>query len=261
MVMNRLEAARNLTGNQNPVKQFAIDQARRILQAAGVEDPGMPVVTSVSEKQTAAPIEAKPILQEYRPFTNEEERTLIEDGAYFIDLDGETIEGQQTAKRLFRYVTDGGDRLLKLPSIKARVAIYTDPKRFFIPNSSNKDLQTQEKLAKKDGQELRKRLGLEEDGLDVIIPDQASTLTELIFKYLDETTKQGRGVWLFGPEYAAAQGASFVYGRTKNPVNESGSHVAVVGAANPDDGVVVGGWCCRGNDDVPVVRLVVAKKK
>jgi hypothetical protein len=223
MAMSRLEAAGNLSGNQN--------------------------------------IEVKPIPQEYRPFTSEEERKLIIDGVHFIDLMGETIEGQQAEKRLFTYVTNGGDRLLKLPSIKARVAIYTDPKKFFIPNSG-KDLAAQEQLAKKDGEELRKRLGLKDDGVDVVIPDQASTLTELTFKYLDETTKQGKGIWLFGKEYASVQGLNWIYGRTKNPVNESGSIVSRVGHVDPVDGLAVGEWFADdGYNAVQVVRLIVAKKK
>ena len=202
------------------------------------------------------------IPQEYRPFTDPEEQAFKKDGAYFIDLTGETIEDQREAKRLFGYVTDGGNGLLKLPSIKARVAIFPDPKKFFIPNSGNKSLPTQEELAKKDGQELRKRLGLKDDGVDVIIPDQASTLTELTFRYLDETTKKGKGIWLFGPDYAVAQGLDWVYGRTKNPVYESGSLVAGVGVADPGGGVDVGRWRADGGDrHLHVVRLVVAKKK
>lgn len=187
--------------------------------------------------------------QEFRPFTDQEKESLVKDGAVILSLTGETIEGQQTAGRLFRYITDGGDRLLKLPSLKADVAIYPEPKRFFISNSGNKNLPTQEKLAEKDGEELRKRTGLED--LDVIIPDQASTFTELIFKYLDET-----GVWLFGPDYG------YLYGRTKNPVNESGSLAAGVGDSGPDGGVHIAYWD-RDLDYglVLVVRLVVAKKK
>ena len=197
-----------------------------------------------------------PVLQEFRPFIDQEKEALIKDGAHFIDLTGETIEDEQKAGRLFGNVTDAGDRLLKLPSVKTQVAIFPDPKRFFIPNSGNKNLPTQEKSAKKDGQELREKLGLKDDSLDVIIPDQASTLTELLFKYLDETTKKGKGVWLFGRDYG------YLYGRTKNPINESGSYVAFVGPGGPDGGVGVGNWDrVNGHDWIYVVRLVVAKKK
>lgn len=208
------------------------------------------------------PVEVKPIPQEFRPFTAEEREALISDGAVIINLTGETIEDQQASGRLFRFVVDGGDRLLKLPSMETEVAFYPDPKKFFISNSGNKNLATQEALARKDSQELRKRLGLKDDSLEVIIPGQASTFTELTFRYLDKTTKQGKGVWLFGSEYASVQGLSWVYGRTKNPVNESGSLVALVGHARPDRGVDVSRWDRDdGHGDLRVVRLVVAKKK
>lgn len=194
--------------------------------------------------------------QEFRPFTPEEKEALIRDGAVTLSLTGETIEGQIKARQLFWEITEGGDRLLKLPSTVAEVAIYPDPEKFFIPNSGNKDLAEQEKLAKKDGQEIRKRLGLKDEGVGVIIPDQASTLTELFFKYLDKTTREGRGVWLFGPDYGS------LYGRTKNPVNKSGSIVANVGYAHPGSGIRIFGWGAgSGLVEVRVVRLVVAKKK
>lgn len=223
----------------------------------------IPFLSVAVPASNAAPaVETKPLPQEYRPFTDQEKGALMKDGAVILSLTGETIEDEQKARRLFRYVANGEDRLLRLPSIRTEVAIYPDPEKFFIPNSGSKDLPTQERLAEKDGQELRKRLGLKDDGVDVIIPDQASTFTEATFKYLDETTKKGKGVWLFGPDYAAAQGLSFVYGRTKNPVNESGSRVALVGNAYPDDGLVVSDWNAdHGRDGLHVVRLVVAKKK
>lgn len=256
MVTNRLEAAKELPENQDPIKQFAIRQAGELLVAADVKDPGMPVAVLAKEQAVGAFVETKPLTQEFRPFTDKEMKALVEDGAVFFDLDGDTIEQEQKEGRPFRYVANGGVRLLKVPSIKTQVAIYPNPKKFFIPDSGNKDLSTQERLAEKDGQELRKRLGLKDDSLTVIIPDQASTLTELTFKYLDETTKKGIGVWLFGPDY------KYLYGRTKNPVNESGSSVVIVGDASPGSGVNVYFWLRDdGCDNLYVVRLVVAKKK
>lgn len=200
-------------------------------------------------------VERKPISQEYRPFTDQEKELLIKDRALFIDLTRETIEDEQKAGRPFRYITNGGDRLLKARSTITQAAFYPDPGRFFILNSGNKNLRTQEKLAKKDGQELRKRLGLKDDSLDVVIPDQASTLTELIFQYLDMTTQKGKAVWLFGSDYG------HLHGRTKNPLNKFGLAVAMVGA-DPNGGVSVNAWNRdNGHDWVRVVRLVVAKKK
>lgn len=193
--------------------------------------------------------------QEYCPFTDQERKALIKDGAAILRLTGETIESQLKARKLFGFVTRGGNRLLKTPSIRTEVAIYPSPNRFFIPNSGNKDLRTQERLAKKDGQELRKKLGLKDDSLTVIIPSQASTLTELIFKYLDETTKKGKGVWLFGPDYGC------LFGRTKHIVDEFGFLVAAVGHVNPDQGVWVGCWDRdAGLDGLRAVRLVVKKE-
>ena len=184
---------------------------------------------------------------------------MVRDGAFILDLPGETIEDEQKEGKLLRYyeLYNSELRLLKAPSIKGQVAIYPDPERFFVRNSGNKNLPAQEKLAKEDGQELRKRLGLKGNDVDVIIPDQASTLTGLTFQNLDETTKKGKGVWLFGKEYG------YLYGTTKNPVNESGSRVAIVGNAGPDRGgigIVIrsAGDCV---DDVRVIRLVVAKKR
>lgn len=192
--------------------------------------------------------------QKFRPFTDEEKGALIKDGTFILSLPVETIEDEQKAKRPFGYVIDGGDRLLKLPSIGTDIAFYPDPKRFFIPYSSYKDLPTQEKLAEKDGKKLRKRLGLKDDSLDVIIPDQASTFTALTFEYLDKTTREGKGVWLFGPKYG------YFYGRTKNPIDESGYYVANVGRAVPGNGVCVDFWNrARGCSRIHVVCLIVAK--
>lgn len=88
------------------------------------------------------PIEIRPLSQEFRPFTGKEILALIADGAVILNLVGETIEDEQKARRLFQHVTDGGDRLLKLPSIVTQVAIFADPKRFFIRNSNYSVLGT-----------------------------------------------------------------------------------------------------------------------
>lgn len=53
MVMNRLEAAGSLPGNQDPVKQFAISEIRRMFGDAGIEDPGMPSVIAPGETPTS----------------------------------------------------------------------------------------------------------------------------------------------------------------------------------------------------------------
>lgn len=247
MAMQYLERQLRTTGS--PADLARADIVSAMLKSRGRDIP-LPSVL--------APVETKPLSQEFRPLTDQEQERLIKDGAFILDLiTGNTIEDQEGAGRLFRYIyREGGDRLLKLPSIITQVAIYPDPEKFFIPNSGSKNLPTQEELAKKDGQELRERLGLKDDSLDVIIPDQASTLTEVTFRYLDETTKKDKAVWLFGPNYG------YLYGRTKNPVNDSGSLVANVGNARPGHGIGVSGWSAGGgHEGLHVVRLVVAKKK
>lgn len=197
--------------------------------------------------------ESKKISQEFRPFTHEERRSLMEDGATIVSLVGEeTIEDQERAGKRIELPVGSGDSLLKTCSTITEVAIYLDPKRFFILNSDNKDLPTQEELAKKDGEELRERLGLRNSDLDVIIPQQASILTGLILQYIKET-----GIWLFGDSYLNLSG------RTKNPVDESGSLVADVTVATyPNKCVRVDQHSINsGSFGIAVVRLVVAKKE
>lgn len=208
-------------------------------------------ISPISVETTA---EIKPPSQEFLPFSDTEMQILGEEGAFFINLTGETIEDERKAGRLFRHIVDGGDRLLKEPSIIAQVAIFPDPEKFFVPNTARKALSTQEKLTKKDAEELRQRTGLR--NIDEIIPDQASTLTELTFKYFDETTEEGNGVWLFGQDYGNR------YGITKNPVDKSSFNVAAVGYAHPTLGLIVDSWPIGGGfGRLRVVRLVVKKKK
>lgn len=125
-------------------------------------------------------------------------------------------------------IADGA--LIYHPSRPMEVAIYPAPDRFFVPGSFNKSVRQQEKLVEKDAQELRQRLSLEH--ITEIIPYEVSTLSDITFQHLDAT-----GIWLFGPEYAKAQGLSWVYGRTKNPTNSTWSHVAYLGPADPDHGL------------------------
>lgn len=63
MVMDRLKAASELPGNQDPTQQFAIKHARAMLVDAGVKDPGMPVITPV-EKQVVKTAETIKIYPE-----------------------------------------------------------------------------------------------------------------------------------------------------------------------------------------------------
>lgn len=212
-----------------------------------------------------AGIEAMVILGEgWQPrgiqrFCDEEKRVLVDDGAIIYGLTGETVNSQKISQRAkekpsFWFVTSGGERLVGRPSRLSEVAIYPDPEKFFIEDSGSKNLADQGGLVEKDGESLRSRLGLE--GITVVIPDEVSTLTEVTFKYLDET-----GNWLFGEKYAKAHDLDFIYGRTKNPTNASGSSVAVVGRARPVSGLYVNYWDADGgNRHVWAVRLVVPKE-
>jgi len=185
-------------------------------------------------------------------FTEEEKEALRNNGAVIYTLRGETIQSQKEAqnakgKPSFGDIIDAGKRLLAVPAKQCQVAIFPTPDEFFVPGSFNKNTQTQERLAAEDA----KRLGLE--SVTQIIPDTAATLTEITFQHLDAT-----GGWLFGEEYAAACGLEWVYGRTKNPTNSSGSHVAYVGDARPVSGLGVHDWHRgRGRRYVGAVRLVV----
>ena|SRR3989344_97584 len=187
-----------------------------------------------------------------KTFSDGARQALIKDGAVIYPLRGSTIETQREMQRekgkpSFYYVVNGDERLVGRPSRLSEVAIYPDPKKFFIPNTGGKDLETQEALAAEDANKLRKRL--KQNGMDVVIPEQAATLTELTFKHLDET-----GVWLFGENY------DYLFGRTKNPTNESGSVAAYVGDADPGRGLDVDDWSRGlGLDGIRVVRLVVPK--
>lgn len=187
---------------------------------------------------------------------NREKKVLKDFGASFRTLTGETIEGQKKAREeqglpAFWYIVDAGDRerLLAVPSPRIEVAYFDKPEDFFVPGTFGKDTDTQEAMAAMDA----KRYGLK--GITQIVPEQASVFTELTFRHLEDHP----GVWLFGPEYAKAQGKDWVYGRTKNSTNAAGSSVAYVGAAHPDSGLRVRDWLRdHGYDLVGTPRLAVA---
>lgn len=186
-----------------------------------------------------------------KAFSGEAKDALIKDGAVIYPLTGSTIEAQRNmrakkGKPSFYYVVDVREGLVGRPSRLSEVAIYPDPKKFFVPNTGGEDLET-EALVAEAANRLRKRL--RQNGIDVVIPEEAVTLTELTFKHLDETE-----VWLFGESYG------YLYGRTKNPTNESGSGVAIVGCAVPDSGLGVLDWRRGlGNGRVRAVCLVVPR--
>lgn len=191
-----------------------------------------------------------------RPRIPKSERAVLRKfGASFYILTGETIEAQKESReerKLPAFCTMLGardGRVLTRPSLKIEVAYFPDPKDFFVPGTFGKDTDTQKAMAVVDA----RRYGLE--GITQIVPDQASIFTELTFQYLAHHP----GEWLFGREYARAQGLDCVYGRTKNPTNADGSLVAHVGDASPVYGLNVVGWDRNsGYDYFGSPRLVVA---
>lgn len=201
---------------------------------------------------TPAERKLAPILRE--KFTNVERELLIDDGARVYSLTGATILDQEEAQRQkgrpsFSAVV-GGESLLTRPSMRIEIAIFPQADRLFVPDSFYKSLQVQKDLTAKDAQVLRNRLGLQ--GITQIIPNEPSTLTGVVFQHLDATEE-----WLFGQEYASAQGLAWVYGRTSNPTDGNGFYFSYVGHAT-DQGLQVNGFD-RGDENmfVGVMRVVV----
>src|SRR3990167_6181704 len=197
---------------------------------------GMP--EHFSSPTAPVPLETPTVIEQLtirESFTDVEREALIADGALIYTPLGETITAQKDSsakkgKPSFAYLTTSENRLVAVPSRKVEIAIYPAPERAFVPDSFSKDVMGQDKAVAVDAVELRQ-------GLGQIIPDEASTVTDIVFRHEEAT-----GKWLLGSEYAAAQGLNYVYTRTKNPVNSSGSLVALVGGAEPVGWVHVRHW-------------------
>lgn len=197
-------------------------------------------------------------------FTDAEREKLLGEGMKIFTLSGTTIPQQRElrgGKLSFWYVVKVGDRLLSLPSRKGQeVAIFTDPKLFFVAGTFDQDIDTQEQLVRAAGKDLAQSLGLESPQgtptIAGIISGEAATWSDLTFQYLEDP-ENTEGIWLFGPEYAKAQGRPWVYART-NPTNVSGSDVARVGGAYLEYGLRVNDWHRDyGDGDVGSPLLVV----
>ena len=170
-------------------------------------------------------------------FTDQERRVLIGDGAVLYLPTGETIKGQREAGRPFWNITDGfiragKNRLTEFPSRRIEVAIYPDPERFFVPDTSKKTLDQQIALIEHDAQSLRERLGLSNIG--EIIPE-VPEVTEVLFRHFDATK-----VRILGPDYRRDRYWSYV--RTSTPTTRLGSRVAFVGYLSVEVGLDVGSW-------------------
>lgn len=168
-------------------------------------------------------------------FTDETRAALIRDGAFIYLPTGETISGQKNDGRLFWYVdggfiADGRNRLTEFPARRIEVAIYPDPQRFFVPNSSDQPTGAQIALLAKDTQALRERLGRAD--IDQILPE-APEVTEVIFRHLDLL-----GVYLLGPN----DNDYIWHMRTNTPTNKEGSRLAYVGYFTAELGLGVDDW-------------------
>lgn len=241
-----------------------------------VVDPGPKVVVQKADGSTAqAPSrqrrESLPTPEQLvlRPrFTDAERERLLGDEAKIFVLSGATIPQQQESraregKPSFWHVVDAGDLLLASREGQ-EVAFFPDLgrfKRFFVEGTFGKDTDTQERLVRVAGKALADRLDLKnpqgKPTIAGILTDEAATWSDLTFQYLEDPVNKN-GIWLFGPEYARVQGKDWVYGRTKNKTDESGSFVASVGSASSDSGLYVDGWSRdHGNDFVGGPFLVV----
>ncbi|KKQ95123.1 MAG: hypothetical protein A3C27_00750 [Candidatus Levybacteria bacterium RIFCSPHIGHO2_02_FULL_39_36] len=218
---------------------------------------GMP--EHFSSPTAPVPLETPTVIEQLtirESFTDVEREALIADGALIYTPLGETITAQKDSrakkgKPSFAYLTTSENRLVAVPSRKVEIAIYPAPERAFVPDSFSKGVEGQDKAVAVDAVELRQRLG--QEGLGQIIPGEASTVTDIVFQHEEAT-----GQWLLGSEYAAAQGLNYVYTRTKNPTNSTGSDVAYVGDAGPGYGVFVDHWGRgSGRRDIGVLRMVV----
>lgn len=181
-------------------------------------------------------------------FTDEERKALLDDGALLYLPTGETIRSQKSAKRPFWYITngykaDGKNRLTEFPSRRIEVAIYSDPERFFVPDSFSKTTDQQIALVETDAHSLRERLGLPNIG--EILPE-ASEATEVLFKHFDATS-----IRLLGQDYIRIRDGYWSYIRTSTPTNKVGSNVACVGRWDAGNGLYVGDWI-RDKSDVNV---------
>lgn len=191
----------------------------------------------------------------------EVERLVGDEGKEFV-LSGTTVPQQRKArgdKPSFWHVVGSLDNL---PSRAGQeVVIFPKPERFFVPGTFGKDTDTQEILLRTAGNSLADRLNLKnpegKPTIAVIIADEAATWSDLTFQYLGDPENKN-GLWLFGPEYAEAQGKPWVHGRTKNKTDASGSYVADVGSARPVGGLRVRDWRRgHGDDSVGAPFLVV----
>lgn len=154
-------------------------------------------------------------------WSDEEKQKLQRNNIFVCALSGETIRDQILVRNpLYSaaagFEVEGRNRLLDHPSRIMEIAVYQDPRKFFVPRSFGHFNEWQE-LVSGDQKKLRKKLDV--NNLNEIIPE-APEITQLVFRLYEAS--RGR-IILFGKDY------DYRLVGTNTPTDESGSHIAVVG--------------------------------
>lgn len=147
MVMERLSAAGRLSENKDPVKQFAIKNARRLLLDAGVKDPG-PKIERVIVYSSEPRFEPKELLQ----FSTEAREGLRKEGYMIHSLTGESVA---TFLKAHRPIEAAGHKGREIESFSSRLSeVAINPERLFLPNSNRKTFSQQEEMVRQFSLEL-----------------------------------------------------------------------------------------------------------
>lgn len=239
MVMERLDAVARHSENQDPTKQFAIAEAKRLLRDAKVKDPGPRDQASKVDQPIKAPTETPKSFE--IPTVSEEvyKRTieaLAEEGINFrITIEPKSLgqlfeeENSREQGNRFGYINSSTSLRAIVPP---QMEVAIDPNNFKIGGSNNlstanqiKKILERERILK---DVLRTKAGDEVANAISIMPmikGSSSVLSQLDFAYQD---KEGK---LLFPDF---------HGRTDD--QSVSGFVAHVGRAGPAGRLRVRGW-------------------
>ena len=213
MVMEHLGAAGNHPENQDPLRQFAIAQAQRLLIEAGVTDPG--------RLQDSALHQTQEVRAEIIHFSDESRAALMGLGYLIYPLTGKSIKSLRDEGN--RFWTDWHRAYPTLESLASGLSeVAINPNELFLPNSNNKTLAEQEALIGNFDKALRTKKRI--PGVSAIL-GEAPDWAEVAFTHLEVT-----GERLFGEKY------DYGFTRTKTRVE---SFSVLVGRFVADDGLSV----------------------